>query len=493
MPKTDNKFALTKEAAEYYYNLYSTNLYEFVKFFMSHYMSFKVPAFHQEIYQLLPTSDRLVLASPRGFAKSTICAIFYPLWCALFKHKSNILIISASEGLAALWVRKIRSEIENNEKIKFFFGDLKSDKWTETNMELSNGVTIMAKGGGGQIRGFRPDLLIIDDIETDDSVASEEQRSNLRDWIFKACMNTMLPQGQMVMIGTIISPLALLNEFLNQDNGWTKKLYQAYIGAEERVGKELWGDLWSHEKLQQRKKEIGTWAFACEFLNDPISSEAAPIKENQIRYWETLPPQVNMVMTIDPAYKDDSKADYKVASLIAIDEHSNRYLVSYIRTHAPQLEFINAALNMFAQNKNRITVVGVPAGREKEFFDSFIRISQERGMYLPVKELKNVFAAAGGKSIRNKTARIVASLQPLFEAGKYYIKKEHREAKDELLTVGFSRWDDIVDTLAYAEQIIQPVFFDNFQEEERGRYGELMPDETTSYNAIRKANYGYEV
>jgi len=138
-------------------------------------------------------------------------------------------------------------------------------------------------------------------------------------------------------------------------------------------------------------------------------------------------------------------------------------------------------------------VVGVPAGREKEFFDSFIRISQERGMYLPVKELKNVFAAAGGKSIRNKTARIVASLQPLFEAGKYYIKKEHREAKDELLTVGFSRWDDIVDTLAYAEQIIQPVFFDNFQEEERGRYGELMPDETTSYNAIRKANYGYEV
>ena len=51
-------------------------------------------------------------------------------------------------------------------------------------------------------------------------------------------------------------------------------------------------------------------------------------------------------------------------------------------------------------------------------------------------------------------------LQPLFEQGKYYIHKNHVEAREELLTIGSSRWDDLVDTLAYAEQILTPMFFE---------------------------------
>jgi hypothetical protein len=35
----------------------------------------------------------------------------------------------------------------------------------------------------------------------------------------------------------------------------------------------------------------------------------------------------------------------------------------------------------------------------------------------------------------------------------------HVEAREELLTIGSSRWDDLVDSLAYAESIIQPVYF----------------------------------
>ena len=76
-------------------------------------------------------------------------------------------------------------------------------------------------------------------------------------------------------------------------------------------------------------------------------------------------------------------------------------------------------------------------------------------------ELKNVFTSATThQSIRNKKGRIIAALQPLFESGKYYICSNHIEAREELLTIGSSRWDDIVDTMAYAEQIIQPIFYD---------------------------------
>jgi hypothetical protein len=48
----------------------------------------------------------------------------------------------------------------------------------------------------------------------------------------------------------------------------------------------------------------------------------------------------------------------------------------------------------------------------------------------------------------------------LFEQGKYYIHPDHLEARDELLTIGSSRWDDVVDAMASAEQLLVPIFMD---------------------------------
>lgn len=454
---------LDKQKILEYYKTFSTDLEEFVKFFLKSFLEYKIPDFHKEIYQLLPKTQRLVLAAPRGFAKSTIVSVFYPLWLGLFQKRQDICIISASQGLAEEWLRKIKRELETNQRIKLFFGDLKSDKWTESHIILNNKsrVNIRARGAGGQIRGFRPDCIIADDIETDETVQSEEQRKKLKNWLFKACLNTLLPKGQIVVMGTVIHPLAVLNDLLLMQNNWEKRRYQAYREGKQERGYEVWADLWTHERLQARKKEIGSWAFASEFMNDPISDETAPIKESMIRYWKMLPEQYSCVITVDPAYSEDEKADYKVASLIAIDPSYNRYLLTYIRTHKPVGEFIDALLNLYLQYKHFITAVGIPTGgAEKEFYGSVLKKAEERKLYPPFVELKNVFTTATGEAKRNKKQRIVAALQGLFEAGKYYIAPEHIEAREELLTIGSSRWDDVVDTMAYAEQIIQPVFFD---------------------------------
>lgn len=429
---------------------------------MSHFLTSKVPDFHREIYKLLLNHKRLAVAAPRGFAKSKICSVIYPLHQALFALKQDICIISASETLAIEWLRQIRRELESNRMIIPFFGDLRSDKWTENHLILTNGVNIRARGSGSQIRGFRPDLIILDDIETDESVASEEQRNKLRDWIFKSCLNTLMPDGQFIVIGTIISPLSLLAEMLASDNDWTKKKFRAYIDGEQQEGRELWKDLWPHSRLQERKKEIGSFAFSSEFLNDPMSNESAAIKENHIRYWEDMPKQYSCVISVDPAYSDDEKSDYKVASVIAIDQNQNRYLLEYIRTHAPIGEFQNSIINLYIRYKDKLTGVGIPnSGVEKSFFESFSRKCLERRIIgIPIQELSNTYTnSVTNVSARNKKARIIASLQPLFEQGKYYIHKSHEEAKDELLTIGASRWDDLVDTMSYAEQILQPVFF----------------------------------
>jgi phage terminase large subunit-like protein len=439
----------------------SNSVYGFAEFFLKHLLISKTPKFHKEIYGFLPKSNRLVLASPRGFAKSTICSVIYPIWLALWGKSKDICIISASETLAVDWLRKIKRELDLNLRIKNYFGAQKSDKWSENHIILKNGVNIRARGAGGQIRGFRPDVLILDDIETDESVRSEDQRRLLKEWLFKACLNTLIPEGQFIIIGTIIHPLSVLADLLAVDNGWFKKKYKAYEDGIQEAGHELWAELWSHDKLQARKKEIGSFAFSSEFMNEPISDETAPIKEDQIRYWKELPTQYNAVIAVDPAYSEDENADYKVAVLILCDNNANRYLAHFIRSHAKIGEFQDAIINLWLQNKGTITGVGVPnSGVEKGFFDSFMRKCDDRKLYPPVIELKNVFTQAGTSvSTRNKMSRVISALQPLFEQGKYYIGTEHLEARDELLSMGVSKHDDLVDAMAYAEQIIVPSYF----------------------------------
>jgi hypothetical protein len=477
-----------RKKAKEYFDLFYNDLGAFAAYFFDSYLTVRTPKFHQEIYELVKNENRVALAAPRGHAKSTIISVIYPTWLALFHRRADICIISASETLAVELVRKIKHELESNRKIIAFFGDVKSDKWTESHLILKNKyrVNIRAKGAGGQIRGFRPDVLICDDIETDLTVESQEQRDKLKNWIFKACLNTLLPHGQFIIIGTIIHPLSVLNDLLEIDNGWKKKKYRAYIDAVQEKGYELWPNMWSHERLQKRKAEIGSWAFAAEYLNDPVFDETAAIKQHMIRYWKELPQEYSCVIAVDPAYSEDAAADYKVAALIGIDKNDNRYLISYVRTHNPTGDFIDQVLNLYLANKGVITGVGLPKGAgDTEFFNSFLRRMQERKIFeCPIVELKNTFLTADGNKKRNKGSRIIAALQGLFERGKYYLHETHLEAREEILSITpnhLPRYDDLADCMAYAEQILQPVYFSQAQQDDWADQLERVDHGTTGY------------
>ena len=485
------KAGMTKAQLKELYKIWKGNIRFFVEDLLASYITKEIPDFHDEIYKMVVKEHRLCLAAPRGFAKSMICSVFYPLHCALFNSKKDICIISASEGLAVEWLRKIKSELEGNPLILRYFGDLRSAKWSENHIILNNKVrtSIRARGAGGQIRGFRPDLIVLDDIETEDTVASTEQRNKLRDWIFKACLNTLLPEGQFIWIGTIISPLALLQEMLTREMDWKQVKYRAYKDGIQDDQHELWQDLWSHDKLQQRKREIGSFAFASEYLNDPISSEDAPIKPHNIQYYEELPQNYTCVIAVDPAYSEDERADFKVASVVCIDNKNNRYLAEYIRTHRPSGEFIDSFLNLYLKYQSKCIAVGVPdSGTEKEFFKSVINKITERQIPVSLVGLKNSFTRSGASTvIRRKKDRIVAALQPIFEQGRYFLKMSHSDAVDELLALGATRHDDIVDTLCYAEQLIQPGHDFESNLVERDRYGVVLDNRSKFVN-----DYGYD-
>lgn len=72
----------------------------------------------------------------------------------------------------------------------------------------------------------------------------------------------------------------------------------------------------------------------------------------------------------------------------------------------------------------------------------------KRQFYFPITELKP-------NSSRSKAARIKA-LQPWFENGKMYIKKDQTELYHQITMYPRTRHDDLIDSLANILQIMTP-------------------------------------
>ena len=154
------------------------------------------------------------LAMPRGSGKTTLCEIS-ALWAILYGHRKFICMIGASEDAAAQMVDSIKAEIEVNELLAADFpevcypiekldgivnrtsGQLYKGKrthitWTAKEIVLpsipkstARGAIVKCAGITGRIRGMkfkrpdgksvRPDFVICDDPQTDESARSPSQ------------------------------------------------------------------------------------------------------------------------------------------------------------------------------------------------------------------------------------------------------------------------------------------------------------------------------
>lgn len=433
--------------------MFSTNVESFAIYFFPHFMKYDTPTFHKEIYEDLPKNPYLAVAAPRGHAKTTIGLLIYPIWWALFKRTGDVSILSASEDFVIREITgKIKKEFENNERIKLFFGDMKTAKWTESYFVLKNGIAFEGGGIGGQLRGGRRGLIGLDDLENIETVRSEEQREKLKERINKELIPKLLPDGQMIYFGTLIHQLCYLKQLLDTpNNGWKKRIYKAYVDDIQEEGHELWGAMYPHSLLQDRKAKIGSTAFSSEYLNNPLNAEDARFKSEWFKYYERLPDKIAYFMTIDPAISESDRADYSVVMVCALDDKNNLYVVHYIRQRMTKLNLINAIFNTY--NQYRPQRVGVESvAFQKMLYNDLQDKSRQTGKHIPFEELRP-------DTSKSKEMRIMA-LQPRFENGSIYLRRDMAELEEELIQFPQSKHDDVLDALAYQLNIIQPYYYE---------------------------------
>jgi hypothetical protein len=231
------------------------------------------------IEQAVLKGGLFALAMPRGSGKTTLCEVA-GLWSVLYGHRAFIVPIGSSESAALEVLDSIRTELEVNEllledfpeavfpivclegianrcKGQLFQGERTRIVWTDRELILptipgskASGAIIRVAGITGRIRGLkykrpdgvsiRPDLVIVDDPQTDESARSVTQ-CETRERILAGAVLGLAGPGQKIsgiMPCTVIQPGDMADSILDRKrhpewNGERTKMVYSFPTRED--------------------------------------------------------------------------------------------------------------------------------------------------------------------------------------------------------------------------------------------------------------------
>ena len=458
------------------------NMILFGKVVVPNMFSSESPEFHYDVTKHLMNKSlkQINIIAPRGHAKSSIVGGIFPLWHIMFeKGPKLIVLISRTQDHAVKLLGTIKDILDYSTNFRQLFGywGMNSARsWAKSEVELKDGTMIICKGTGQQLRGIkhgnqRPTLIILDDPEDENNTkTAEAMESNLR-WLLQSAIPSLDPnKGRIAIIGTPIHQRCIV-ETLKEMSGWKNLLYKPDL--DNNVA--LWESWHPISKLKQKKRELESInrvsVFYREYMCEVVGDEDQLFKEEYINYYdgklihddlgnsflkisyinhsdtdEERP--VNVFMGVDPASSTRQTADYSTIVPVAIDTEGNRFVLSYYRKRATPMALAEAILEYFKiykPEKVRIESVGY-----QEMLREYVKVRcEEQNMFIPGLEIKE--NPRTSKSIRLET------MEPYFAQNKFYMRKDMRELKDELLLYPRGKHDDLLDGLYYAtKKIYQP-------------------------------------
>jgi hypothetical protein len=269
----------------------------FMRTYLPHYFQDEFAHFHYELIELLdrrPGQDEVVVpvavAAPREFAKTTITSFGYVLHQVYLKQRRFVIIGSDTEDLASDLTGYLYLEMLYNERLKADYGEMVRDGWAVDDFVTLNDVRLKARGRGQRLRGlkyrqYRPDLVILDDLENDKGVRNPRLVKDLLEWIKNTVYPAIDAQGSLFIIGTILARGSALAKIVRGEeepfNYWHRRLYRAITPE----GESLWPARHPLSKLMQQKALMGSLAFNREKMNDPLDEEGL-FREQWIRYYQ---------------------------------------------------------------------------------------------------------------------------------------------------------------------------------------------------------------
>ena len=284
-----------------------------------------IPSFHKEMWEGLdnPLHRYLNYIVFRDGAKTTLLRLFTAKRIA-YNVSRTILYIGASEPHAARSIQWLRRAVETNKLLAGTFGLRPGRKWQETEIEIFHGVDeqpiwVLGVGITGNLRGinfddYRPDLIVLDDILTDENTNTLEQREKIVDIVLGAVQKSLAPPSEepnakMAMLNTphhiddVTAQASKASQFHTVRFGcWTEETRDLPIEQQESS----WPERYPSEFLRKEKLQAIELNKLSIFLREKecrlVSPESCSFKSPWLRYYkeDEKPRGLYSVVAVDP-------------------------------------------------------------------------------------------------------------------------------------------------------------------------------------------------
>ena len=454
------------------------------------------PPFHGEICDAFQDEKQkqTLIASPRGSAKSTLVSFVLPMHKVAYKKSTEdlyIVIISESRNQSINFLNRIKFYLDTSEEYRMLYGNLgqaTATTWREGEIVLANGARIIAAGTGNRVRGFihrdtRPNLIIVDDFESETNALTKEARSKNRKWLTEAVIPSLSDDGRLFLIGTVISEDCFL--YWAKNSSTWKVLWFAI--CDKNFDNLLWPDKFPKKRILHIKDDMASVGnlngFYQEYMNEAQSPENAPFKPAFMKYhsyilekddsgqWyltdiskkdvgegerEVIP--VDIYQGVDPASSLSEHADFFVIASIAIDRHRNYYIIDMYIDKITADKQPGKIIELFKKYQpKRVTIETVAY---QEALRAYVRrLMDEEDLYIPGLE-------KGFKPRRAKNERLF-SLVPIFAKGSFYLRRQDVEVEKQLLAYPKGSYDDTLDAIWMAIQKARPCVAKILNEEDK--------------------------
>lgn len=201
--------------------------------------------------------QRQCFVAPREGAKTTHWSKIYPIYCICYELEQFILLGGQVVKQPQRNLAAIKKELATNLELARRFPHVAGvgPIWNESEIMTRNGVQISCVGRGTATRGvtreeYRPTLMVFDDLDDDDSLATTESRDKSWDWLTSTAIPLGVSESCNVVIVDTLKHEDDITQRCKQTPGWGYHAYKSISKWPDRM------DLWAEWAAIYRQQTI---------------------------------------------------------------------------------------------------------------------------------------------------------------------------------------------------------------------------------------------
>jgi len=451
LPENEAQEYADLELADELKNMQNLVTHDFLNFVKYMWPAFIEGKHHKDISQKfndLATGKitRLIVNMPPRHTKSEFASYLLPAW--MIGKNPNLKIIQATHTaeLAIDFGRKTKNLIDQPQYQEMFPTRLQEDSQAAGRWKTEQGGEYFAAGVGGAITGRGADLLIIDDPHKEQDLKGDGSAFDKAwNWYMAGPRQRLQPGGKIILVMTRWSTKDLTGKLMQSMTDESGDVWDIVeLPAILPSGKPVWPEYWNIEELEKTRSSIPVSNWNAQYMQSPTAEEGAIIKREWWKDWKgkNPPPIEYTIQSYDTAFLKKTSSDFSAITTWGVfhseDSGYNIILLNAFKDRYEFPELRRLAHQEYLDHRPDIVIIEAKA--------SGIPLTHElREMGIPV--INFTPSKGNDKHVR------VASISPLFEAGKVWAPMhEHfaQEVVEECASFPYGDHDDYVDSMTQA-------------------------------------------